>query len=233
MRSNESQNNHHLEQHYQQVQQPRTAPQAHFQTVFQGPGHAYPSNAPYPPPLHHFSPQGSDDHHRINIPTTLGNSRKASFSGNLSSASLSPPSSGTGSPVINLQYAKPPLPQQVPTPPITSNEVYVVAFKRLNKDYVLGVRVPTTISVGDAVIVSSDRGEDLGFVSRIMSSREFVAERFQREIIPNFDLTQHVGRILRAATSRECRMLGMKSHDEEEVLKVSFNKFSVLLLTWF
>ncbi len=90
----------------------------------------------------------------------------------------------------------------------------------MTKEYMLGVRVPTTIAVGDAVIVSSDRGEDLGFVSRIVSMQQYLGKKFRNAYIPNFDIAQYVGRILRPATLRETKMLGMKTHDEEEVLKV-------------
>jgi hypothetical protein len=95
-----------------------------------------------------------------------------------------------------------------------------VAFKTVSKDYILGVRVPAVIGVGDAVIVSVERGEDLGFVTRVMTMGEFMMERFQAAFLPQqFNINRYVGCILRAATPREVRMLSMKTNDEQEVLE--------------
>eukprot|EP01034_Spumella_vulgaris_P038540 gene38540-47593_t len=99
-------------------------------------------------------------------------------------------------------------------------EIFMVAFKTTTKDFILGVRVPAKISIGDAVIVSVDKGEDLGIVTRILSMKQFVLERFQSVVLPpQFNINRYVGCILRAATPREVRMLSMKTGDENEVLE--------------
>ncbi len=94
-----------------------------------------------------------------------------------------------------------------------------VAFKNTQKDFILGVRVPARVNVGDAVIVAVDRGEDLGIVSRVLCMKEYMLERFQSTFVPNFNINRYVGCILRLATPRECRMLTMKTYDENEVLE--------------
>jgi hypothetical protein len=54
----------------------------------------------------------------------------------------------------------------------------------LQSGSILGVRVPAIIAVGDAVILSVERGEDLGFVTRVMTMGEFLMERFQSAFLP-------------------------------------------------
>ena len=84
----------------------------------------------------------------------------------------------------------------------------------------MGFRIPTAVSVGDAVIVSADRGEDLGVVTHIVPVQDYLFNRFHGAFVPEFDVAQHCGRVLRLATPREIRNLSMKTHDESEVLKV-------------
>eukprot|EP01034_Spumella_vulgaris_P026470 gene26470-33050_t len=100
--------------------------------------------------------------------------------------------------------------------------IFVVAFKSLSKDFILGSSVPQgdQISVGDPVIVSVEAGEDLGYVTHMMTFGEFMLERFQSPFVPpHFNINRFVGQIMRIATPRECRMLSLKTHDEEEVLE--------------
>lgn len=72
------------------------------------------------------------------------------------------------------------------------------------------------------MIVSADRGEDLGTVTEIISYDQFLYQRFQlvRPLTTYFNLNKFVGRILRFASEREVRTLGMKQYDENEVVKV-------------
>lgn len=99
--------------------------------------------------------------------------------------------------------------------------IFVVAFKTTCRDYILGVRIPSIVKVGDKVIVSADRGEDLGTVTEIISYDQFLYQRFQlvRPLTTYFNLNKFVGRILRFASDREVRTLGMKQYDENEVVK--------------
>ena len=97
-----------------------------------------------------------------------------------------------------------------------------MSFKRHTKEFLLGLRVPVDINVGDAVIVSAgDRQEeDLGIVTRIESLQNYVLERFQTTFIPNFSIENYVGRIFRKVTPREYRLLGMKKDHEQEIFTV-------------
>ncbi len=99
---------------------------------------------------------------------------------------------------------------------------YKVTFKRGTRDFVLSARIApsTVISAGDLVIVSAERGcEDMGVVKEIITMSEFMMSRFQTETPPNFNLNKHTNKIMRLATQRERRMLGMKATDEMEVLR--------------
>lgn len=108
-----------------------------------------------------------------------------------------------------------------------------VTFKTCAKDFILGIRIPSKISLNDMVIVTGDRGEDLGIVSRIFSMKEYLLEKFNATYVPGFNINAHMGRILRLATPREKRMLSMKSTDENDVLQVRVVVHRFVITCWY
>eukprot|EP01034_Spumella_vulgaris_P022123 gene22123-28228_t len=105
---------------------------------------------------------------------------------------------------------------------VVHTHIYVVTFKRGDRDFVLSARImaPTVIAVGDLVIVSAERGcEDMGVVRDIVPMAKWMVAKFHTDAVPNFNLNKHTNKIMRIATQRERRMLGMKETDELEVLR--------------
>lgn len=95
-------------------------------------------------------------------------------------------------------------------------------FKKSSKEFVLGYRAPASIAVGDAVIVSADRGEDLGVVTHIFPMKEFLYRKsMMSQQMGGNEFDKSMGRILRLATSSEIMMLSKKVYDENEVVEVS------------
>jgi hypothetical protein len=98
--------------------------------------------------------------------------------------------------------------------------VFLVSFKTSVREFILGVRVPSVVSRGDMVIVSADRGEDLGLVSEVLPLDQYLCQYFPQMMHnPQFNINKHFGRILRLATPREVRMLSMKMTEEQQAVE--------------
>eukprot|EP01034_Spumella_vulgaris_P022124 gene22124-28229_t len=98
--------------------------------------------------------------------------------------------------------------------------VFLVSFKTCVREFILGVRVPSQVNRGDMVIVSADRGEDLGLVSEVLPLEQYLRQYFPQMLHnPLFNVNKHFGRILRLATAREVRMLSMKLTAEQQAIE--------------
>lgn len=86
---------------------------------------------------------------------------------------------------------------------------------------------PVSISIGEFVIVSADRGEDLGIVTGVLTMQDFVDRRLAMSSKCNIQEEDAViGTLLRVATLAERQQLPKKCKNEETVVQVrtSFHK---------
>jgi len=126
--------------------------------------------------------------------------------------------------------------------------VYNVKFKRTQRSFILGQRIPRDIKIGCYVKVEADRGEDLGIVLSKMPAEKFNASgrsSFRMgvgsapsgvslpgigEISPSIGGVVPIGttpggaadlkRIIRLATHDEVSLLVVKREEEDELLKI-------------
>lgn len=130
--------------------------------------------------------------------------------------------------------------------------VYNVKFKRTQRSFILGPRVPRDMKIGCYVKVEADRGEDLGIVVSRIPAEKFnatgrsnfrlgvgsssggVAISSSGEIsagvagptpvIPGAGGAADLKRIIRLATHDEVSLLAVKREEEEELLKICRGK---------
>jgi len=87
---------------------------------------------------------------------------------------------------------------------------------------VQGPACTQVLKIGDFVKVEADRGEDLGIITEIMNSQEFIERGFRGgQSLPNIDEDYKVRKIIRPASLFERQRLPEKYHDEQCVLRVS------------
>jgi cell fate regulator YaaT (PSP1 superfamily) len=109
--------------------------------------------------------------------------------------------------------------------------VYVVKFKRSQRNFVLGPRINRDLEIGTYVKVEADRGEDLGIVVGKVSSEKFGFSG-RASFSPALAHSPGLGpaglsdlkRIIRLATHDEVSLLSMKREEEEELLKICRGK---------
>ncbi|CAB9517051.1 PSP1 domain protein [Seminavis robusta] len=117
--------------------------------------------------------------------------------------------------------------------------VYNVKFKRTQRSFVLGPRIPRNLEVGTYVKVEADRGEDLGIViGKVAADKyNFSARSAYRshsmggisDLMPTPNGLSPPGTtdlkcIIRLATHDEVSLLAIKRDEEEELLKICRTK---------
>lgn len=128
--------------------------------------------------------------------------------------------------------------------------VYNVKFKRTQRSFILGQRVPRDIKIGCYVKVEADRGEDLGIVVSRMPAEKFNAtgrSNFRLGIgapgvsvsssgevasgvagppavLPGAGGAADLKRVIRLATHDEVSLLAVKREEEDELLKICKGK---------
>ena len=115
--------------------------------------------------------------------------------------------------------------------------IYIVKFKRSQKNFILGQRITREVKIGCYVKVEADRGEDLGIVMGIIPAENFIAcnrhrsmtedSCASRELTVPSQSTSNIGdmkRIMRVATHDEISLLEVKRDEEEELLKICSTK---------
>lgn len=164
------------------------------------------------------------DHDDLNIQSSyiLGHSGHslARSSGSIHSLSLND---------MHPHYIESPL--QLPTAGATLHPpriIYIVKFKRTQRNFVLGPRINRDLKIGTYVKVEADRGEDLGIVVGKGSADKFgLAGRgsFTAGMGPipalvNTSSSVDLKRIIRLATHDEVSLLSLKREEEDELLQI-------------
>jgi len=117
--------------------------------------------------------------------------------------------------------------------PAIPRVVYNVKFKRTQRSFIPGPRVPREIKIGCYVKVEADRGEDLGFVvSRIPAEKFNASGRSNFRVSAGVDGTDSsssaplsgsaadLKRVVRLATREEVALIAAKREEEDELLKI-------------
>lgn len=142
--------------------------------------------------------------------------------GSINSMGMSSNTSSTGPNNIPLA---PTIQMQSLTNSILS--VYEVQFKCHTHFYMVGSfpNSPSSVSVGDFVVVEADRGEDLGIVTEILSKEALIEKRMQTSKLYPFASSgvagSTIGKIKRVANAHDQLLLPQKAFDEEHILQVS------------
>jgi hypothetical protein len=119
---------------------------------------------------------------------------------------------------IPAPFTSPMLPP-APAPKV----VFVVKFKRSQRNFVLGPRITRDLKVGTYVKVEADRGEDLGIVVGKLPFDKFRSS-FTAGSGLGTSSANDLKRIVRLATHDEVSLLGMKREEEEELLQICRTK---------
>jgi PSP1 C-terminal conserved region len=124
------------------------------------------------------------------------------------------------------------IPTQQFMPPSAPKVVYVVKFKRSQRNFLLGPRISRDLKIGTYVKVEADRGEDLGIVVGKLPPEKFSGFFSSRSSFtagmggppPIGSSLVDLKRIMRLATRDEVSLLGLKREEEEELLKICRTK---------
>lgn len=115
--------------------------------------------------------------------------------------------------------------------------VYIIKFKRSQRNFIAGPRINRDLDIGCYVKVEADRGEDLGIVVGKMTAEKFNQSAGRASFRPPSSNPNDLGqsgttptcaadlkRVIRLATHDEVNLLTIKREEEDELLRICRTK---------